>query len=337
VIPQAETLDRRGRPLADLRISLTDRCNFRCRYCMPREFFGAGHHFLAADEVLSPNEIHRLAAIIVGLGARRIRLTGGEPLLRREISEIAASLAELPIEDLALTTNGALLASRAADLAAASIRRVTISLDSLDQATFARLSDVRLQVSQVVAGIDAAIAVGLTPVRLNCVVQRGVNDGGVEDLVDFAIGRSLALRFIEFMDVGETNGWNLQRVIPSAELRERIAARHGLRPLTPAHDGEVARRYAIDGSAAEIGFISSVTEPFCGGCSRARLTADGHLVTCLFAAGGLDLATPLRRGAGDSDLSELIQETWHNRDDAYSERRGERPLISKIEMSYVGG
>ena len=332
--------DARGRALRDLRVSVTDRCNFRCPYCMPRELFGPDHVFLPADQVLSIDEIATLVRVFVRLGVRKVRLTGGEPLLRPDLESLVAQIAAEPgVEDLALTTNGALLARRAAGLRAAGLSRVTVSLDSLDPTVFAALADTKVPLARVLAGLEAARDAGLAPVKLNTVLQRGVNDGGLLDLVDFARAQGHVLRVIEFMDVGSTNGWNGAQVVPAAEVLERIGAVHPLVPIDEPRDGQVAERWRYADGGGELGLVSSVTRPFCGDCVRARLTATGELHTCLFSAAGHDLRTPLREGATDDELLAHVQGLWRVRDDRYSELRGTTAaaLLPRPEMSYLGG
>jgi cyclic pyranopterin phosphate synthase len=332
--------DTRARGLHDLRISVTDKCNFRCRFCMPRETF-EGHQFLAPAEQLDFAEIARLARLFVPLGVRKLRLTGGEPLLRPRLPGLVAQLAAIPgVEDVALTTNGALLARHAAALRAAGLGRVTVSLNSLDPEIFARMSGGG-KLREVLEGIAAASAAGLAPIKVNAVVQRGVNDQTVIDLCAHFRGSGSVLRFIEYMDVGNCNGWDPALVVPSADLKARIAARWPLQPRAPTAPGEVASRYAYADGAGEIGFISSVTRPFCGDCTRARLSSDGTLYTCLFATRGTSLRDPLRAGADDAALDELIRGVWTARSDRYSEERAtlvraptRRP---KVEMHVVGG
>jgi len=328
-------VDRRGRPLRDLRISVTDRCNFRCRYCMPRDVFGESFRFLPHAQILTYEEVTRLAAIFLQLGVRKLRLTGGEPLLRRDLPRLVEMLAALPQEDLALTTNASLLARDAAALAAAGLRRVTVSLDSLDEEVFRRMNDVDFAVGDVLAGIAAAEAAGL-PVKINTVVQRGVNDHTVVELVKHFRGRDVVVRFIEYMDVGTTNGWRLTEVVPGEEILRRIGAEVELTPLPANYPGEVASRWALPGGG-EIGVITSVTRPFCGGCTRARLSAEGRLFTCLFAAAGSDLKEPLRRGDDDGALRERIAGVWRRRADRYSEERSAHTRAERVEMSYIGG
>jgi cyclic pyranopterin phosphate synthase len=328
------------RPLHDLRISVIDRCNFRCPYCMPEDQYAHDHVFLAKDQRLRFEEIERIARAFAALGVRKLRLTGGEPLLRRELSELVRILAQIPqVEDLALTTNGVLLPRFAQALRDAGLKRLTVSLDSLDPATFHKLSGGRGQVEEVLAGIAAAETAGFTQIKFNCVVMRGVNDLQVLDLLERYRGSGHIVRFIEYMDVGTLNGWRPDYVMPSAELIERIAARWPLKPLERNYGGEVAQRYAFEDGAGEIGFISSVSQPFCGDCSRARLSADGKLYTCLFAQTGFDLHEPLRAGASDTELQALIAQRWAQRGDRYSEQRAELRARGgdKVEMFAIGG
>ncbi|MBX3703901.1 MAG: GTP 3',8-cyclase MoaA [Steroidobacteraceae bacterium] len=333
--------DRLQRPLTDLRISVMDRCNFRCPYCMPRATYGEHYRFLAAPERLDFGEIARLARLFAHAGVRRMRLTGGEPLLRTGLPDLVGELSSIDrIDDLALTTNGVLLAQHAAELAAQGLRRVTVSLDTLDPDTFRRMSGGFDGLARVLDGIRAAQEAGLAPVKVNAVIQRGVNDAHAVELARHFRGSGVVVRYIEYMDVGNRNDWKPELVVPSREIRDAIAARYPLRPLPGAHRGEVARRYAYLDGAGEIGFVSSISEPFCGDCTRARLSSDGVFYTCLFATGGLDLRTPLRAGAGDEELLQLIRGAWRRRDDRYSELR-RMPLAEaaprKIEMYYIGG
>ncbi|MDX1572141.1 MAG: GTP 3',8-cyclase MoaA [Xanthomonadales bacterium] len=332
-------LDQLGRPLRDLRISVIDRCNFRCPYCMPADLFTEDYAFVDRTEWLTFDEIERLARIFVEAGVRKLRITGGEPLLRPGIEELVERLARFPeVDDLALTTNGLLLGRLATRLADAGLGRITVSMDSLDPETFERMSGRRGSIDQVLAGIDAAEAAGFTALKINCVVQRGVNDRQVMDLVAHFRETPHILRLIEFMDVGNRNGWNLEQVVPSRELRERIHARWPLKALPPEYAGEVARRYAFADGAGEIGFISSVSQPFCGDCSRARLSCDGKLFTCLFAGAGHDVMGMLRGGASDTELSGFVAALWGARRDRYSELRGEETRKGKkIEMYRMGG
>jgi cyclic pyranopterin phosphate synthase len=334
--------DRLGRPIHDLRISVMDRCNFRCPYCMPQSTFHDKYRFLKSAERLTFEEIARLARLAAGLGVRKLRLTGGEPLLRTSLPDLVAELSNIEgIDDLALTTNGVLLAQHAAELKGSGLHRVTVSLDSLDEDVFRRMSGGFGSLEQVLEGIDAALAAGLAPVKLNTVVQRGLNDHTVLDLLERFRGTGVTVRLIEYMDVGNRNHWSPPDVVASAELLERIRARWPLSPLPGLYRGEVASRYAYEDGAGEIGFVSSVSEPFCGDCHRARLSSEGVLYTCLFATQGLDLRSPLRAGASDAELLDLLRNTWSKRNDRYSElrqvlRAGEAPL-RKVEMHYIGG
>jgi cyclic pyranopterin phosphate synthase len=331
--------DRLGRPLRDLRISVTDRCNFRCRYCMPREVFGPDFAFLERAELLTFEEIARVARVAAGLGVRKVRLTGGEPLLRRGLERLVEMLAAIEgIDDLAVTTNGSLLGARAASLRAAGLKRVTVSLDSLDDATFRAMSDVTLPVQRVLDGIAAARAAGFERIKLNAVVKRGVNDDGIVDLARYGHEHGHIVRFIEYMDVGTTNGWRLDEVVPAAEIVDRIAAVLPLEPVAPSYPGEVATRWRFRDGAGEIGVISSVTQPFCATCTRARLSAVGELYTCLFGTKGHDLRALLRGGASDDDLNTALAGVWATRDDRYSELRSRMTHdLTKVEMSYIGG
>ena len=335
------TGDGLGRPLHDLRISVMDRCNFRCPYCMPRETFHDGYRFLRAASRLSFDEIARLARLFVSLGVRKLRLTGGEPLLRQGIADLVGELSSIPgVEDLALTTNGVLLAQHAAELKANGLTRVTVSLDSLDPDTFRRMSGGFDGLDRVLDGIAAAREAGLAPVKVNAVIQRGVNEDSVPGLVEHFRGSGVIVRFIEYMDVGNRNHWEPQRVVPSQELKALIEARWPLVAAAGSYRGEVAERYLFADGAGEIGFVSSVSQPFCGDCTRARLSSEGVLYTCLFATQGTDLRAQLRGGADDAALLELIRRTWQARMDRYSEQRqalrGEQPA-AKIEMYYIGG
>jgi len=341
-VKRGPTEDALGRPLRDLRISVTDRCNFRCPYCMPAEAFGEQYAFLPRPEILSFEEIERLARLLVGLGARKLRITGGEPLVRAQLPKLVALLAAIPgVEDLALTTNGFLLARHADALAGAGLSRVTVSLDSLDPATFRQLSGSPHDPERVLEGIHAAAEAGLGPVKLNCVVQKGVNDDGLVALARHFRGTGHVMRFIEYMDVGTRNEWDPDHVVSAREIVERIDAVFPLEPAEPNYPGEVARRHRYRDGAGEIGVITSVTAPFCGDCSRARLTAEGQLVTCLFARGGRDLKTPLRSGASDEELLEILAGVWRRRSDRYSEERAARTSPARagqrIEMYQVGG
>ncbi|PRI10674.1 GTP 3',8-cyclase MoaA [Leucobacter massiliensis] len=348
-LPATGTRDARGRALRDLRISVTDRCNFRCVYCMPREIFGRDYQFLDGDQLLSFEEIVRIARIAVGLGVRKLRLTGGEPLLRRGIEGLIAELAALrtpegePL-DLALTTNGSALPVKAAALAEAGLRRVTVSVDSLSEQRFQAINDVRFPLSRVFDGIAAAEAAGLGPVKVNAVIKRGVNDDEVEALAEHFRGTGRTLRFIEYMDVGTSNGWVLDEVVPSAEIVARIDAIHPLEALPASHPGETAKRWRYRDGGGEIGVISSVTGAFCGSCTRARISAEGRLFTCLFASSGTDLRALLRDGSDDARLTAALAGLWNERDDRYSELRASGAAAApgpdapaRIEMSYIGG
>ncbi|MEX2246634.1 MAG: GTP 3',8-cyclase MoaA [Dehalococcoidia bacterium] len=331
-------LDTLGRALRDLRISVTDRCNFRCRYCMPREVFGADFAFLPRAQVLTFEEITRVAGVFAGLGVRKFRLTGGEPLLRRDLPTLVRMLNVIPGAEIALTTNGSLLAQQAEALAAAGLNRVTVSLDSLDEDVFRRMNDADFSAAQVLRGIEAAEEAGLSPVKVNAVIRRGVNDHTAVDLARHFRGSGHIMRFIEYMDVGTTNGWRLDDVVPGAEIIERIGAEMPLEPIEPNYDGEVVQRWRYTDGSGEVGVITSVTQPFCGACTRARLSADGELFTCLFAARGTDLRALLRRGVADDALSEAVAAIWHIRDDRYSEIRSDATAgLPKVEMSYIGG
>ncbi|HXF98295.1 MAG TPA: GTP 3',8-cyclase MoaA [Gaiellaceae bacterium] len=332
-----DVLDTLGRPLRDLRISVTDRCNFRCVYCMPKEVFGRDYRFLPRRELLTFEEIERVAAVFVRLGVRKVRLTGGEPLLRREVETLVARLAALGDLDVTMTTNGALLAHKAQALADAGLSRITVSLDSLDDAVFRAMNDVDFPVARVLAGIEAAAAAGL-PVKINVVVKRGLNEDSVVEIARRFRGSGHVVRFIEYMDVGSSNGWRMEDVVPAAEIVAAIAAEFPLEPVEPAYRGEVAQRYRYADGAGEIGVIASVTQPFCGDCTRARLSADGKLYTCLFAARGHDLRALLRAGASDEELAAAIRAVWERRRDRYSElRTAETAALPKVEMSYIGG
>jgi len=340
--PLQDSLDR---PLRDLRISVTDRCNFRCGYCMPKAVFGKDYRFLPHAELLSFEEIERLARRFVALGVAKIRLTGGEPLLRRGIEELVAMLAALrrpdgaPL-DLTLTTNASLLARKAAALKAAGLRRVTVSLDALDDAVFRRMNDADFPVADVLEGIAAAQAVGLAPLKVNMVVKRGVNDDQILPMARHFHGRGVALRFIEYMDVGATNGWRRDEVLPSHEVLARLRGEFALEPVAAADPGETAERFVHADGGGELGLISSVSRPFCGDCNRARLSTEGRLYTCLFAGQGTDLRGPLRAGADDAALDAAIAAPWRHRADRYSELRsaGRAPVTEKrIEMHYIGG
>jgi GTP 3',8-cyclase len=331
--------DRLGRPLRDLRISVTDRCNFRCPYCMPAEVFGKEYAFLPRRDILTFEEIVRFVRVAAGHGVTKVRLTGGEPTVRRDIERLVAMVAAVNgVDDIAMTTNGALLAGKAQSLKDAGLTRITVSLDSLDDRVFEAMNGVGAPLARVLDGIDAAAAAGLAPIKLNAVVKRGLNDDGIVDLARFGRERGFVVRYIEYMDVGTTNGWRLDDVVPSAEIVEIIGAQFPLEPLGAQYQGEVARRYRYADGAGEIGVISSVTEPFCQGCTRARLTAEGRLYTCLFATGGHDVRAVLRGVGGDAELEALVSRVWRDRTDRYSEQRASLTVPrERIEMSYVGG
>ncbi|MFN8557625.1 MAG: GTP 3',8-cyclase MoaA [Dehalococcoidia bacterium] len=334
------TRDVLGRPLRDLRVSVTDRCNFRCTYCMPREIFGRNFVFLDRQELLTFEEITRLARIFIGQGVEKVRLTGGEPLMRRDIERLVGMLSDLDgLKDLTLTTNGALLTPRKARaLRDAGLRRITISLDSLDDATFMAMNDAGVPVGRVLAAIDAAVAADLRPIKIDMVVKRGVNDQDIVPMAERFRGAGIILRLIEFMDVGNTNGWRMDDVVPAAEIIRRIGERWPLEPAEPNYYGEVAERWRYADGQGEIGVIASVTQPFCGSCTRARLSAEGAVYTCLFAGDGHDVRGPLRAGASDAELADLLGRIWGARRDRYSELRsaGAAPL-HKVEMSHIGG
>ncbi|MDX6425047.1 MAG: 3,8-cyclase [Gaiellaceae bacterium] len=331
-----DALDTFGRPLRDLRISVTDRCNFRCVYCMPKEVYGRDHRFLERRELLTFEEITRVAGTFVSAGVQKIRITGGEPLVRRDLERLIAQLAELDV-DLTLTTNGSLLPQKAQALADAGLRRITVSLDSLDDAIFRALNDVDFSVKRVLDGIDAASAAGL-PVKVNAVIKRGVNDDQVVPLAAFFRERGHTVRFIEYMDVGHTNGWRLDDVVPAKEIVARLDDAFGVEPAEAQYRGEVAQRWRYRDGAGEIGVIASVTQPFCGDCTRARLSAEGKLFTCLFAVRGHDLRALIRGGASDEELETALRTVWSGRADRYSDLRSAATTdLDKVEMSYIGG
>jgi cyclic pyranopterin phosphate synthase len=333
----AMTTDTLGRPVRDLRISVTDRCNFRCVYCMPREVFGRGYRFMDRKELLSFEEIERLAQAFVAHGVEKIRITGGEPLLRRDLEVLIERLAGLGGLDVALTTNGALLPQKAESLVAAGLQRVTVSLDSLDDETFRAMNDVGFPVSRVLDGIEAADAAGLR-VKVNAVVKRGVNDHQIVELARHFRGTGHILRFIEYMDVGATNGWRLDDVVSAAEIVALVGAAFPLEPAEENYRGEVARRWRYGDGGGEIGVIASVTQPFCGDCTRSRISAEGRLYTCLFATRGHDLRALLRGGADDAELHATIGRIWGKRTDRYSEERSSSTAdVARVEMSYIGG
>jgi cyclic pyranopterin phosphate synthase len=331
--------DQFRRPLHDLRISVIDQCNFRCPYCMPSEIFGSDYAFLPRNEMLTDDEVVRLTKLFLRAGVRKLRLTGGEPLLRAGLPALIARLSSLPgAEDLALTTNGWLLERMSRNLAEAGLQRINVSLDSLDPVVFGRMNGRAYGPERVLAGIDAAVAAGLE-VKVNMVVQKGVNDQDIIPMARTFRDRGLTLRFIEFMDVGNCNHWSMEQVLPALEIVEQISGDHPLEPLDPNYRGEVASRYRYQGTNTEIGLIASVTEPFCRDCHRARLSADGKLFTCLFGNKSTDLRGPIRNNATDDDLWELLNKTWQGRHDRYSEERFEEGVKArkKVEMSYIGG
>jgi len=342
VVPLSAPRDTLGRPVKDLRISVMDRCNFRCPYCMPREKYHERYQFLGTHERLSFDEIVRLARLFVKLGVRKLRLTGGEPLLRANLADLIGDLTAIPgVDDVALTTNGVLLAKYAAELKAAGLKRITVSLDSLDPVVFARMSGGFGGLADVLDGIEHARSAGLEPIKINTVIQRGINDHTAIDLVERFRGTGVIVRFIEYMDVGNRNEWRQDLVVPSKELAARIQERWPLQPLERDYRGEVAERYSFEDGQGEVGFISSVTQPFCGDCSRARLSSDGVIYTCLFATRGTNLRDALRSGASDEQLLDTIRSVWLNRADRYSELRASlRQSASdqrKVEMFYIGG
>lgn len=332
-------LDTLDRPLRDLRISVTDRCNFRCTYCMPREVFDRDYEFMAREELLTFEEIERVTRVLVDLGVEKVRLTGGEPLLRKGIEDLVAMLARIEgVADLTLTTNGSLLGRKAEALSSAGLDRVTVSLDSLDDAVFMAMNDVGFPVSRVLEGIEAAATRGLTPVKVNVVVKRGLNEDDVVDIAGHFRGTGHIVRFIEYMDVGASNGWRLTDVVSANDILRRIAAEWPLEAAEVSYRGEVAQRWRYRDGKGEIGIISSVTAPFCGDCTRLRLSAEGRLFTCLFATSGMDIRAPLRAGADEDRLRLLLTDRWQGRADRYSEIRSEVTLdLPKVEMSYIGG
>jgi cyclic pyranopterin phosphate synthase len=338
-IPAAVPLDRLGRRIHDLRISVTDRCNFRCSYCMPAEVFGRDHPFFPRRQILTFEEIARLARLFVALGAEKLRITGGEPTVRRDLPDLVRMLASIDgVRDLTLTTNGSALRRLAGPLAEAGLRRITVSLDSLDDEVFRRMNGIDFPVSGVLDGIEAAREAGLAPIKVNMVVRRGVNEESVLPVARWARDAGVTLRFIEFMDVGHTNGWRMDDVVPGVEILARVAAALPLEALPAGYPGEVARRFRYLDGRGEVGVISSVSEPFCGACTRARLSADGGLFTCLFGARGADLKSPLRAGASDADLLELISAAWATRADRYSELRAAGSAdLPRVEMFAMGG
>jgi GTP 3',8-cyclase len=335
-----QILDSMQRPLHDLRISVTDRCTFRCTYCMPKEVFGRDYVFLSRQDLLTFEELTRLTRIFVKLGVQKVRLTGGEPMLRREFEKLVSMLAEIEgLDDIAMTTNGSLLTlERAQALKAAGLRRVTVSLDSLDEETFQSMNDVGFPAAKVLEAIDNAAAAGLDPVKIDMVVKRGVNDKDILPMAAHFRNSGHILRFIEYMDVGTTNGWRMQDVVSAKEILQALSSEWDLEPIEPNYFGEVAERYRYADGAGEVGIIASVTLPFCGACTRARLSADGELYTCLFGAHGHDLRTLLRNGSSDEEIEASIGSIWRVRSDRYSEIRSEDTLgLAKVEMSRIGG
>src|SRR5437667_2609622 len=338
VAPTGLLADSLGRSLRDLRVSVTDRCNFRCVYCMPKDVFGRDYPFLAHADLLTFEEIARLARLFNAHGVEKIRLTGGEPLLRKNLERLIEMLAAIGELDLTLTTNGALLAKKARELKAAGLDRVTVSLDALDDGVFRAMNDVDFPVAKVLEGIDAAQDAGLAPIKINMVVKRGMNEHEILPMARHFKGTGHILRFIEYMDVGHTNGWRMDDVVPAAEIVAAIGAELPLEPVQPNYPGEVANRWRYQDGGGEIGVIASVTQPFCGGCTRARLSAEGRLYTCLFAVRGHDLRGLVRGGASDAELDETIARIWLRRGDRYSEIRSENtPDLPKDEMNYIGG
>ena len=330
--------DTLNRPLRDLRISVTERCNFRCTYCMPKEIFGPDYQFLQRAEILTFEEMTRLARLFVAHGAQKIRLTGGEPLVRRDLHRLIAMLAAIPDLDLTLTTNGSLLVKQAQALKEAGLKRVTVSLDSLDDAVFKAMNDADFPVAAVLEGMAAAAAAGLTPIKVNMVVKRSVNETSILPMAHFFREQGYILRFIEYMDVGHTNGWRMDEVVPAAEIIKMINAEMPLEPVDPNYRGEVAGRWRYKDGSGEIGVVASVTQAFCRDCNRARLSAEGKLYTCLFAVNGHDFRGLIRGGATDEEISGAIAKVWRKREDRYSEIRSESTIaLPKIEMSHIGG
>jgi GTP 3',8-cyclase len=330
--------DTLNRPLRDLRISVTDRCNFRCTYCMPKEIFGSDYQFLERSQILTFEEITRLARIFVGHGVHKIRLTGGEPLVRRDVPRLVSMLSTISDLDLTLTTNGSLLAKQAQALKDAGLKRVTVSLDSLDDATFKAMNDVDFPVQKVLDAMDVAAKVGLGPIKVNMVVKRGLNESSILPMARYFREKGYILRFIEYMDVGHTNGWRMDDVVSAAEIVKLIDAEMPLEPLDPNYHGEVAERWRYKDGSGEIGVIASVTQAFCNTCNRARISAEGKLYTCLFAIKGHDFRDLMRGGATDEEISQKIARVWGKRDDRYSELRSENTIdLPKVEMSHIGG
>ena len=333
-------LDTFSRPIRDLRISVTDRCNFRCTYCMPKEVFNSEYEFLRRDDLLTFEEIARVSKIFASIGVKKIRLTGGEPLLRKNISILVEQLAHIEsIEDISLTTNGVLLSrGLATDLKNSGLNRITISLDALDNKTFQLISDISINVDQVLKGIDNAVAAGLAPIKINMVVKKGVNEQSIKPLAEYFRNTDIILRFIEYMDVGNTNHWKMEEVFTASEIIDLLKQHFEIEPIEANYVGEVAKRWRYKDGSGEFGIISSVTQPFCQTCTRARLSAEGKLYTCLFAANGYDLRRLLREGADDQYITEVVGSIWKKRGDRYSEIRSSNSVkMQKVEMSYIGG
>ncbi|MBC8506672.1 MAG: GTP 3',8-cyclase MoaA [Anaerolineales bacterium] len=330
--------DKFGRPLRDLRISVTDRCNFRCSYCMPKEIFGHNYEFLPRADLLTFEEITRVAHVMAHIGIRKIRLTGGEPLLRRDIEILVRLLAQIPNVELAMTTNASILEAKAHALKDAGLNRITVSLDALDEDTFKEMNDADFPVQRVLDGIQTAADVGFSPIKINMVIKRGVNEKDILPMARYFHGSGHILRFIEFMDVGSTNDWRMDDVIPAQEIVDIIHAEMPIEPIEPNYQGEVANRWRYKDGGGEVGVIASVTQPFCGNCTRLRLSAKGELYTCLFGVNGHDLRSMIRAGASDQEISERITNIWQPRQDRYSEiRSSETSSLPKVEMSYIGG
>lgn len=342
-VAKTQTTDTLDRPIRDLRVSVTDRCNFRCIYCMPREIFGPGYKFVPRNDLLKLEEIARITRLFAGHGVRKVRITGGEPMIRRNLEHLIEMLRDIDgVTDISMTTNASMLTlKRAESLRAAGLNRINISLDAIDEKTFQRVNDVDFPVAKVLEGIDNAHAAGFDAVKVNAVIRRGYNEHSILPLAQHFHGTGTVLRFIEFMDVGTTNKWNLEEVIPAAELVEIIGKELPIESLEPNYSGEVAKRWRYSDGGGEVGFITSVTQSFCGDCSRARLSAVGKVYTCLFAATGQDLRGMLRAGASDEEISRLIGRIWSQREDRYSELRGQIPVtaetLPRVEMSHIGG
>ncbi len=335
-----ELNDQYNRSMRDLRISVTDRCNFRCTYCMPKQVFNAKYQFLRRDDLLSFEEITRLAQVFVNTGVRKLRLTGGEPLLRKNLNVLITELNKISgVEDIALTTNASLLTlEKAKELKSAGLHRITVSLDAINQDTFMKMNDVKVSVQKVLDGIDNARSAGFEAIKVNMVVQKEVNEDDILPMAEYFKGTDNILRFIEFMDVGNTNGWNMQQVVSGQEIVNRIQQKFPMQPADPNYKGEVAKRWRYEDGSGEIGVITSVTQAFCGDCNRLRLSAEGSIYTCLFASQGVDLRRLLREGASDEFINEVISNTWKDRADRYSELRGkDNHVVHKVEMSYIGG